>query len=224
MARSNMGDTKDRSPRCWPDGTGLWDYARAATPEQVHGVALGLDFSRRANQTGAWIYEGLSADSESDPDWRAWYPGTTAPDWWKVQDRDGIVHGIVHLEVVDPDETTLGYLWLRAYSNNFPIIYCHQSLREPAILVTPEMGIPFSSKEEVRQFMAAVSSAPFPGPFRQVDAADPKTFTDVFGGYFTPGGHRFDWIMGVAMDHSVHIPGFSKLHTRVGGMKKRGRS
>ncbi len=219
-----MGDTKDRSPRCWPDGTGLGDYARAATPEQVHGVALGLDFNKRANRTEAWIYEGLHADIEPEPDWRAWYPGTTAPDWWKVQDLDGIVQGIVHLEVVDPDETTLGYLWLRAYANKFPIIYCHQSLREPAILVTPEIGLPSPSREEIRLFMAALSAAPFPGPFRQVDAKDPKTFTDVFGGYFTPGSHCFDWIMGVAMGQSVQIPGFSKLHTRVGGMRTRHRS
>lgn len=219
-----MGDTKVSSIKCWPDHTSLGDYARSATPEQVHGVALGLDFTRRANQTGSWIYEGLHADCEPEPVWRAWYPGTTAPDWWKVQDRDGSIRGNVHLELVDPDETTLGYLWLRAYANQFPIIYCRQGLGEPAILVTPEIGRPFSSKEEIQDFMAALSSTPFPGPFGQVDAADPKTFTDVFGGYFTPGSHRFDWVMGVAMDHSVHIPGFSKLHTRIGGMKKRVRS
>jgi hypothetical protein len=177
-----MGNTKERPLRYWPDGTGLWDYARAATPEQVHGVALGLDFHGQASRTGAWIYEGLSADCEPEPNWRAWYPGTSAPDWWKVQGLDGIVRGIVHLEVVDPDETSLGYLWLRAYANKHPIIYCHQGLCEPAILVTPEMGTPLSTKEEVRQFMATMSSATFPGPFRQVDAADPKVFTDVFGG------------------------------------------
>ena len=199
--------------RQWPQGTSLQDYIKAATPEELHAVAIGLEVGvSPIRQQGAGIYEGLPVGTAPDRNWRRWYPTKSAPDWWRVQDLQGEIQCLVHFVPLDAERPTLGHLWLRSVANGLPLIYCPKGSQMPAMLVTPQPGINTAIDDEVEamKVITAINEAPWPEPFRQLDASDPRVFTDVFGGYFMPGAHYFDQFMCMAVDRARSVPGFRK--------------
>jgi hypothetical protein len=197
----------------WPDTTGLNDFRNASTPDEVHGVALGLGANLRRYKSS--IYSRFPMDHEIPKEWSRWIPQCSAPDWWRVRNVDGEPLCLVHLEAIEAGDATLGYLWLRAHASGQPLLYCPHYHLQPAVWVTPDpgIGITVSDEAEVRRLVSSMNIAPWPGPFRQVDAADPCTFKELFGGYFTAGNHYFDQFQCMALAGSVHVPGFPKTRS-----------
>jgi len=113
---------------------------------------------------------------------------------------------------LEAEEPTLGHLWLRAFANGLPLIYCPKGCQTPAVLVPPDVVIntTIDSEVEAMKVVSAINESPWPGPFRQVNTADPKVFTEVFGGIFMPGSHYFDQFMCMALDRARSVPGFRK--------------
>lgn len=193
----------------WPTRPGLVDFALAATPDEIHKVALGLDFDATP---GPWLFEGLGLDHQPEPSWGRWYPGTSSPGWWRVLSMEGRPQRQVRFHGLLPaEDLTPGNLWLRALANGQPLVFCPQGLEGNGFVIAPELGIPWTDKEQVLGLAHALTEVGWPGVFPSFNPHEADCFRRVFGGAFLPGRILLDPIMRFVLLAGPVVPGFPKL-------------
>jgi len=180
----------------------------ASTPAQIHAVALGLE-SRWSHTP--WFMEGLGLEVQPEPSWGRWYPGSSAPGWWRVLSESAELQRLVVLHRIElEDVVTPGLLWLRAMVNQQPLVWAPEGAMGSGYLVTPDIGLTLE-KELLLERMKILDQNGWHGAFSTLDVRDPEAISRAFGGRFVPGAVQFDFMMGLAFSHGVNVKGFPKV-------------
>ena len=191
----------------WPAKTGLQAYAKAATPQEIHAVALGLEFPW-ARHGRPWTF---SASIFPGTDVQSFIPGCRPPGAWKMlRVPDGEFVGEATLKVYE-EVPEVGVMWLQALASAYPVIYCPEGLAAPGVVIPPDLGIPWKTQADVQWIARSLESSSF--PFETIDVQDPAAISEVFGGVcFLPARYKFDPMMLMFLRReAVRVPGFPKF-------------
>lgn len=191
----------------WPSTTRLADYRRATTPESIHAVALGLE---AIWQHAPWMLEGVGLHVPPSATWGPWYPGVSAPGWYRVLSGAGEpVRWVRRRPFPCPMAPTPGQLWLRAQVLGQPCLVAPEGVGGQGYRVTPEEEASLGSMDQVRRRVRTLDRHGW-SALPQVDPRDAGAVSEALGGFFVPGGLLLDGVMGLALAGGPRVPGWPR--------------
>ncbi|HLO67791.1 MAG TPA: hypothetical protein VK188_12275 [Holophaga sp.] len=189
-----------KPPIVWPRRTGLADYRRAATPAEIHAIALGLEATW---QHDPWMLDGVGLHVPPGPAWGPWYPGAAAPGWFRVLSGAGEpLRWVRRRSAPGPEAPTAGLLWLRAQVLGQPCLVAPEGVGGPGFLAAPGDLDTLGSPASIRRRVGAMDRQGWRA-LPRVELRDAGAIAEALGGLFMPGDLRLDWAMGLYLERGA---------------------
>jgi len=200
---------------CWPKKTSLISYAKASTPEEIHAVALGLEWpwEKRSGKVWTLTFRSHFPTNRRKPI-RPFIPGCRPPEAWSTYNlEDRTITGEVRFGL-HPQPLDLGLLWLETIAEGGQIIYCPQGEKAPGRLIRPDIGLyhPGMGKDDLQELARQVAEGGVE-IFEKIDILNGGAISQAFGGVcFFPAHYKLDQFMCLFLKRfMIEVPGFPKL-------------